>query len=722
MTFRRFILILLLLLLIWLGLRSCGNSPWQRGAAAENTYFTSYSAQIRSLDPTTATFQHELTIVCNVVETPLAYHYLIRPYKLIPQLLTQVPTPTYYDKSGQVLPADADSAQVARAEYILRVSPDIRYQPHPAFAPDSRPLTKQPTTPGEFGPAGTREVTAADLKTALVRLSDPRLASAGYSTFRGFIAGLDRCSQEVAAAVTALNNQRLAAGESEAELQRRPSVPNYADVPLEGCQVLDKYTLRITLTRKYPQFAYWLATPYMAPIPQEALDFYHRKEVHAAGLTWGGWPVGCGPYMLEVADTNTRVILRRNPNYRECRYPSEGAAEDAANGLLADAGKLLPFIDRVVFNYERESIPNWIQFQQGYYDNSGIPNDMFDSAVTMQPGSGELRLSDEMAKRGLKMVSTVPPISYYFAFNMRDPVVGGLTPQARALRQALSMVIDTNEYITIFKNGNGLAAEGIIPPGLFGEPAPPEFMNTVLHEWDDVEKKSHRKSLSTARQLMAEAGYPGGISPQTGAPLTIHLDHAAAGLPDFKNRFQWLAARFKLLGVELAERPTDLNRSREKLTTGNWQFLFERGWVADYPDPENFLFLFHSVNGHVATKGPNYSNYNSPEFDVVFRQLETMPNSPARLQLIHKAQAILSKDAPVIWDYHPINTTLIHRWLYNYKPIGIANDTIKYLRIDPAERVRAQRDWNRPITWPLMLVAAVLLLAALSFQPKAPTN
>ncbi len=663
-------------------LRSCSNDPWPRDLAG-NTLFTSYNAQIKSLDPQLSNFVHESAIIDNIVEPPLHYHYLRRPYELEPLLLTELPEPHYYDANGTRLASDPPASAVARAEYIFRIQPGIYFQPHPAFG------------------AAKRELTATDFKTAMVRLCDRKVGSPVYSTFNSFLRGMAECSAEL--------DREYSSGRT----------PRYADIPFAGCQVIDRYTVKFTLCRKYPQFLYWMAMHYAAPVAQEVLDYYAAHASESEEMSYGRRPVGTGAFMLKQCEPNRRIILERNPNYRARYYPSDGEATDSINGLLADAGKRLPLLDRVVFNYERESIPNWLKFQQGYYDHSGLPNDMFDSAVAMNPAGGELTLSPEMAARGMKLVSTVPPISYYLAFNMLDTTVGGLSPQKRALRQALSMVIDLHEYITIFKNGNGIAAECIIPPGIFGESAPPQSMNRVLNTWDDTRNTTQRKSLEVARELMRDAGYPGGIDPQTGHPLVIHLDHAAAGLPDFKNRFQWFAARFKLLGVELVERPTDLNRNRDNLKTGNWQLLFERGWVADYPDPENFLMLFYSANSHVKNNGSgsNYSNYRSEEFDAIFEKLETMPNSPERMQLIRHAQEILAKDAPLCWLYFPVNTSLTHAWLKNYKPHGIAYDTLQYLAIDtPQARETTQRQWNRPHRWPFIL-ALLIISSAILVKP-----
>lgn len=684
----------LLYLAVWLAMRSCSNSPWPGGWEQSNTYFTSYASQIRNLDPAACNYQHEIAILSSTVEPALAYHYLKRPYQLIPQLLTEIPVPEYYDREGNRLAGDPPPEKVARAEYLLKISPGIKYQPHPCFSRDSRPVTATPTAPRDFAPAATRELTAEDFRIAMVRMCDPAVTAVTYSLFASLIDGMDECAEA---------------------LKHAPPEPDYRKFTIRGCQTLDAHTLKFTLTRKYPHFLYWLAMPYAAPIPYEALEFYRRPDVQSAGLSWGRYPVGTGPFMIEEADFNSRIIMVRNPEFRRELYPDAGEAGDRDNGLLEDAGKPLPFLDRIVYNLERETIPNWIKFQQGYYDHSGLPGDMFDNAVAMQPGSGEISISPEMAAKGMKLNTTTPPYSYYFSFNMLDPVVGGLTPEKRALRQALSIVLDTSEYVVIFRNGNAIPAQGLIPPAITGYANPPAKFNQVINRWDAEKQKCVRRPLEDAHRLMAAAGYPGGVDPVTGKPLVIHLDHSAAGMPNFKNRFQWLAARFKMLGVTLEERPADLNRTREKLVAGNWQMLFERGWVADYPDPENFLALLFSSNGHVATggRGANYTNYSSPAYDALFRKLETMPDSPERLGLIDAAAALLAEDAPMIWAYHPTNTFLTHGWLHNYKPHGVAYDTTKYLRIDCQQRSQLLKLWNRPVTlplWGLPIFVAIVLL------------
>ena len=213
---------------------------------------------------------------------------------------------------------------------------------------------------------------------------------------------------------------------------------------------------------------------------------------------------------------------------------------------------------------------------------------------------------------------------------------------------------------------------------------------------------------------MVEAGYPDGRMPD-GQPLTLHLDHAAGLDPQFRSRLQWMQRGLKRIGIRLEERGTDLSRFRAKRNAGEWQ-ISSSGWLADYPDPENFLFLFYGPNGKVDHGGPNTCNYASDEFDDLFRQLETMNNGPERMALIEQAMHVIRRDAPAVWQFYPVSFSLVHQWYHNVKPHQMSYNTMRFRRIDPAQRVRRQEAWNRPR---LDIVAGALLVLVLLFVPAA---
>src|SRR5690606_37140083 len=190
---------------------------------------------------------------------------------------------------------------------------------------------------------------------------------------------------------------------------------------------------------KYPQFKYWLAMTFTAPIPWEADRFYHQPGMAEQNLSLNTWPVGTGPYMLTESIINRRHVLSRNPNYRGEPYPCEGEPGDKEAGLLDDCGKPTPFIDHLVFSLEKESVPLMGKFLQGYYD---IPQaDRGEYGVAMRVAAGDS--ADKAAlyeEHGLQLRSATEAQQFYLGFNWLDPVVGfGDTPEQqeknRKLRQ-----------------------------------------------------------------------------------------------------------------------------------------------------------------------------------------------------------------------------------------------------------------------------------------------
>ena len=154
-------------------------------------------------------------------------------------------------------------------------------------------------------------------------------------------------------------------------------------------------------------------------------QFYAQPGMAEKNITLDWYPVGTGPYMLTVNNPNRRMVLERNPNFHLETYPSEGDPGDKEAGLLDDAGKRLPFVDKVVYSLEKESIPYWNKFLQGYYDSSGISSDSFDQAVRIG-SQGEAVLTADMRKKGIRLETAIGASTYYMGFNMLDPVVGGL--------------------------------------------------------------------------------------------------------------------------------------------------------------------------------------------------------------------------------------------------------------------------------------------------------
>lgn len=692
------------------------NDPYPTTERGKNILYSAFTDRPKHLDPVQSYTEDEITFTAQIYEPPLQYHYLKRPYTLMPATSEAVPVPRYLDAQGGELPADAPVAQIAHSVYEIRIRPGIRYQPHPAFATDSageplyRDLAREQLRAieslADFPKTGTRELVADDYIYEIKRLAHPRLHSPIFSMMAERIVGL----RELGAALQA-EAKALPAG-AWLDLDR---------FPLTGVTRVDRYTYRITLRGKYPQFAYWLAMPFFAPVPREVDRFYSQPGMAEKNLTLDWYPVGTGPFMLTHNNPNSRMVLERNPNFHGETYPCTGEPGDEAAGLLADCGKPLPFIDKAVFSREKESIPYWNKFLQGYYDASGISSDSFDQAVRLGVG-GDVQLSDEMREKGISLLTSVRASIFYMGFNMLDPVVGGLSESTTKLRQALSIVIDQEEFISIFMNGRGIAATSPLPPGIFGYLEGEAGSNPVVYDW--VDGRAQRKPLSVAKQLLAEAGWPDGRNATSGEPLVLNLDTTTGGMGD-KSRLDWLTRQFAKLDIQLVVRSTDFNRFQEKVRKGAVQ-LYYLGWNADYPDPENFLFLLAGSEGKVAKSGENASNYTNPEFDRLFERLKNMesegPRGAERLAIIRQSIALLQHDAPWIYGFHPKSYTLGHVWLHNRKPTDVGNNILKYQRLDVAQRQRLRQEWNRPVLWPLaaaaLVLVAVLLPAVIGYRRR----
>ncbi len=652
-----------LFVVVALGASGCTNLPYPDADSAEKVLYLPFSDPPKTLDPAVAYTTVAHAVTGNVYDTLLEYHYLDRPYTLIPGLAETVPV-------GEPQPHGG-------VAYRFRLRHDLSFQDDPCFA---------------LGGSGrtTRPVVAGDVAFALERIADPAVNSPVVETFaklagfREFAEALAARRADPAFAALAAHDQYARAG------------------GITGVRVSGPLDLEVVLAEPYPQILYWFAMPFTTPTPWEAVAFYDG----AAGREpFADHPVGAGPFRVTRYDKQSRIVLERNPNWYGIRhpewgapgavYPRTGEAGDEALGRLApDAvGHPLPRIARIEFWRDKESIPAFRKFLQGYYDMSGIGPEHFDRLVR------EDRLTPEMAALGMQLDKTVRPAIYYLGFNMDDPVVGVRAGErGRRLRQAMSLVIDSKEFARIFMNGRGIPAKSPLPPGIFGyEAAYANPYRTV--------------ALDRAGRLLAEAGYPGGVDAATGRPLRLTFD-----TPDTSTRslliYQFYVDAWKRIGVNVEIAATNYNQFQEKVRNGAYQ-LFQWGWVADYPDPENFLFLLYGPNGRTQSGGPNTANFADPAYDEMFLKMKTRENDSERLRVIQAMLALLERERPWIELFYPEDYVLFHGWLTQVKPPGLAFPMAKYVDIDASARDARRAAWNAPVRWPAYAMAALALAVAL---------
>lgn len=702
---KNFIVVVLLILIMSYNINAdVWNNPHDESAINQKTLFSVFSFPPKHLDPVISYSMNEWQIIGQIYEPPLQYNYLKRPYVLEPLTLKSMPSIRYLDKEGNEV--NENSSKVAFSEYRLVLREDVFYQNHPLFVKNgkgelfygklSEEALQNIETLDDFEQQSTRHLKAQDYEYAIKRMAVRQNHSPILDSMIPYIVGLETFSKEMTQTVK--------------EKKQKGELIDLRAYQISGVKVLDDYTLTIKIKGLYPQFLYWLSMYFFAPIPWEADLFYQQKGLIDRNLTLKWYPVGTGAYYLAQNNPNRQMRLLKNPNYHSEFYPtlSDKEIEESTlpKTMFRDMGKKLPFIDEVIFALEKENIPLWNKFLQGYYDASGVSSEAFDQAIQIS-SAGDMGLSDEMKERNISLSGAILPSIYYMAFNMTDSIVGGYSTSAKKLRQAISIAQNEEEYISIFMNERGIPAQGPIPPGIFGYAEGESGTNKVIYTWKNG--KRERKSLDMAKQLLAEAGYPNGISSKTGKRLTLHFDTTATG-PDDRALMDWRRKQFAKLGIQLVIRATDYNRFQDKVRKGKAQ-IFAWGWNSDYPDPENFLFLLYGGNAAIDTNGAgiNSCNYKNPKFDKLFNEIKTMNNTPLRLKKIEEMIKIVQEDAPWEWGIHPKSLALYHAWFTNIFPNAMANNTLKYKRIDPELRATQQEQWNQPVVLPLIIFIFFIL-------------
>jgi len=657
------------------------NSPYDK-SNNDNIFYSSFQERPKHLDPARSYSSNEYAFIAQIYEPLFQYHYLKKPYELIPLTAKEMPSIQYLDNNFK----ETESKKNAYyTKYTLKIKKGILYQNHPAFYKDNNNLAYHNlshtqlsgiNTLKDFQYSSTRELISDDYIYQIKRLADYKNHSPISGVMQEYILGFSEYKNKISAFKN--NNQEYK--------------NNFIlESDIFGVEKIDNYSFSITLKKSYPQFKYWLAMPFFSPMAWEVDFFYQQKGLQEKNITLNWFPVGTGPFQLTENNPNLRMVLERNKNFRGEVYPS--VEDKIVNKKLKSLNKVkvIPYIEKAIYSLEKEQIPRWNKFLQGYYDNSGIMSDNYDQAVSLSK-SGNITLTEELKSQGINLTTAAAASTYYIGFNMLDNVVGGNTEQSRLLRQAISIAIDYDEYISIFANGRGVLAQSPIPPGIFGHQDGINDYNQAL--FSKGKTGIVKKDIEAAKKLLNIAGYRNGIDEETGKPLILYFEATGAG-PDTYAFLNWLRKQFKKINLQLVTRVTDYNRFQEKMINGTGQ-IFQWGWNADYPDPENFLFLLYGKNGKVNFGGENASNYSNQEFDALFLKMKNMKNSLERENLIKKILKIIQNDSPWVWGFHPKSFSLSHKWVENIESNLMANNTLKYKRIKNDIRMEKIKIWNKP--------------------------
>ena len=553
-------------------------------------------AKVQTLDPADVGDTTSDGVCKEFYENLYTYHYLKHPLELVPQLAAAMPQ---ISEDGLI--------------YHIPIRQDVFFHDDSCF-------------PGGKG----RPLKAQDFVYAWKRIANVKTRSKNWWIFDGKIVGLDD-----------FRAYTQTTSKDSIDYQR----------PVEGLYAADDFTITVKLTRPWPQFVFWLAHLPTAPMAKEAVDHYGEDIVKH--------PVGTGAFQLKQWHRGIYIEAVRNPTFRSDFYPSEGGPGDAEAGLLVDAGKRLPFADRVIWRVVTEDQPRWLLLMRGEIDLNTIPKDNFGQAVSMGR-----ELTEEMKQRGMKLQLFDEPSTFWLGMNMTDPVLGKNKP----LRYAISHAIDREYYIDLLWNGRCHPAYGFIPPPMKAyDPSIKEISHSVY----DIEKA--KACLKEAEELN------GGKIPK--------LKLAFGGVDNFyRQSGQFFKRNLNEIGLDVTIELYDWPTFLDKLRNGTLQMYFS-GWMSDYPDAESFLTCFYSPYA----PWPNSTQYHNPEFDALYEKVSVMPDSPERTELYRQAQRMVVDDLPCAFTYHRVGYIIHHRWLSNIKPDGYKADTIgfghlKYHKVDQEKR------------------------------------
>jgi oligopeptide transport system substrate-binding protein len=439
----------------------------------------------------------------------------------------------------------------------------------------------------------------------------------------------------------------------------------------------------VLLNQPYPQLRFVMGMHFTTPLAQEAVERYGDDFAVRH-------PVGCGPYQVQELKIRDRLILTKNPNCHWALYPTGHEPGDDPK-LLQIGPKPLPLTLKLEFIGIQEPLTSYNLFRQGYIDSISAG---YSNAQIIRGATG---LTPEMKADGMSLVQALWCGYFYLGFNMMDATFGGYTQSKRKLREAISLSIDTDAYIQVVCQGLGKPANFCLPPGLFGYD--PNYRNPY---------RQFDPSLKEAKRLLTEAGFPNGIDPSTGRKLVLHFDNYST-TPTLRQMVRLFQIQIERLGIRVELRDTTYDVYKARLNKHQTQFYFG-SWIADYPDPENFLTTMYGPN---AAPGPNETNYSNKTYDALFERMRAMRDTPERLALVHKLRDIAVPDCPLIPLSFGESRDIFPPWISNAQPHPIANDALLYWKVNPALRAKDQAEWNRPRVWPVAILGIAIIALAL---------
>ena len=569
-----------------------------------------YAFQIAEtgFDPAQVSDTYSRILTAHIFDSMLTYDHLARPFKLKPLV-------------AEAMPEVSDDFRT----FTFKLRKGIFFADDPAFK------------------GRKRELVAEDFVYAFKRIYDPALKSPGQAALED-------------EGIVGLRELRDAALKSKK--------PFDYDAEVEGLRAVDRHTLRVKLRESRPRHLYtWASRDILGAVAREVVEAYPGQTMEH--------PVGTGPFRLAEWRRSSKIVLVRNPNYRDDTYhaePNPGDAEGAAM-VAKFAGRKLPMIDRVEVSIIETTQPRWLSFlntEQDFLER--LPAEFVDQAI---PGG---KVAPNLAKRGIQALRTVGADVTLTVYNMDDAVVGGYTPERVALRRAMVLGDDVMREIRIVRHGQAIPAQAIVPPLTEGYRAD---LKTEMGVYDPARAKA----------LLDVYGYvdrngDGWRENPDGSPLLLVLNTQADPLSRqtdelWKKNMDALGLRAT---TKVAQWPENLKSAR----AGSFM-IWRVGSAASTPDGQGSL---ERVYGGSIGKG-NIARFKLAELDRLYDRMKGLPSGPERQALFDRTAELVAAYAPYRIGTHRILTDLAYPWVTGYRRPPFWLDWWQMVDVDAAAQRKA---------------------------------
>ncbi|MFY7872559.1 MAG: ABC transporter substrate-binding protein, partial [Limnohabitans sp.] len=492
-----------------------------------------------------------------------------------------------------------------------KIRPGLYFAPHPVFK------------------GKKREVVAQDFVYTLLRHADPQSRSPQFSDLVDRIVGFEE-SHKAASAPGARFNY---------------------DTKHPGIYSSDRYTMHIRLKRADRNLLTLLTNPYAGAMAREVVEQFGFEEIMAN-------PVGSGPYMLDRWVRGSKIILKANPEYPAFEWNFQAPEGDAKEQKVVRQmqGRKMPQIGKVEISIIEEPQSLWLAFSSKQIDVLGIPAAFIEKALDSQN-----RLLPEFEQAGAGIYRSVEPDIRYQFFNMRDPVIGGLSKEKIALRRAIIMSYDIEEEIRVIRKGQAIPAQQMVAPVIPGHD--PEYQSI------------NRFDPALANALLDRFGYKKGQdgwrTHPDGKPLVFTMFSSTSSVD--RERDELWKKSLDRIGVRLEvkkDKFPEMLKQGKQCAIPSWAL----GWTRS-ADAEYVMKILSSK-----TIGQNnYACFENADYDRYFEELKRLPDGPERTRALRNMYRLIEVYGVVAPGSTSIATRIHHAHVEGYRKHPLLLTEWKYL-------------------------------------------